>query len=505
MTKRETYIAKQAKRLSKGQIDRRRFVMSALATGVTMPTAMSLASRAEGAVPKSGGHLRYGAALPLRSDMAWSEGALMQALGDTLIDLDADGTPIGGLAEQFHTNDAGTVWVFDLRPDVVFQSGNPLTPGDVLASFSAATKISHVARGITKLIRDARQDGQNRVILSLHRPHHNFAALLANPNLIIRRVTGDAFDSTGAYRLQHVEQGVSAHLVRNLKDWRRDRGHFESIDIYAMPDATLRQSAIMNGEVDVIDDVDPRALAMLSNSPNIAIHEAPNAQHIHFKMRLDRGPFSDPHLRAALKTAVDRRALCNEALLGHGDIGDDAPWMFDRSVALFDQDKARWLVGTAGGRGPIKLALPDQTFPSAEIAAHLVARAAGDIGLDIEVLGHDHGTEWHLKMARSALCGDASFAAEHPSGFPACKTGWATPDLGLEFARKVQTARSIQDLETQGIRLAGAAGIFAREGGMFLPLWANDIYAHSTSLAHPNKNQTDQINPAAILKSWWFS
>ena len=44
--RKETYLARQAMRLTRGEINRRRFIMSALATGVTLPTAMGLAGRA---------------------------------------------------------------------------------------------------------------------------------------------------------------------------------------------------------------------------------------------------------------------------------------------------------------------------------------------------------------------------------------------------------------------------------------------------------------------------
>ena len=56
--RKETYLARQAMRLTRGEINRRRFIMSALATGVTLPTAMGLAGRAEAQTPKKGGVFR---------------------------------------------------------------------------------------------------------------------------------------------------------------------------------------------------------------------------------------------------------------------------------------------------------------------------------------------------------------------------------------------------------------------------------------------------------------
>ena len=46
--KKETYIKKQAGWLTAGQIDRRQFIMSALAAGVALPSALSMADKAMG-------------------------------------------------------------------------------------------------------------------------------------------------------------------------------------------------------------------------------------------------------------------------------------------------------------------------------------------------------------------------------------------------------------------------------------------------------------------------
>ena len=46
--RKENYLARQTMRLTKGEINRRRFIMSALATGVTLPTALGLAACNQG-------------------------------------------------------------------------------------------------------------------------------------------------------------------------------------------------------------------------------------------------------------------------------------------------------------------------------------------------------------------------------------------------------------------------------------------------------------------------
>ena len=54
------YRALQELKYKSGQIDRRTFVRSLLATGVALPSALSLAGQVAAATPKSGGRFRMG-------------------------------------------------------------------------------------------------------------------------------------------------------------------------------------------------------------------------------------------------------------------------------------------------------------------------------------------------------------------------------------------------------------------------------------------------------------
>jgi hypothetical protein len=62
------YRAIQELRYKSGQIDRRTFVRSLLATGVVLPSALSLAGQVAAATPKSGGLFRMGVATAVNED-----------------------------------------------------------------------------------------------------------------------------------------------------------------------------------------------------------------------------------------------------------------------------------------------------------------------------------------------------------------------------------------------------------------------------------------------------
>ena len=125
MSAKDTYLKQQAKKLTEGHINRRRFVMSALATGVTLPTAMSLATKAEAMTPKAGGVLRYGLGFGSTTDSmdpSTSENHMslvnIYTRGNHLMEIAPDGTLQPELAESLEASADAKTWVFNLRKGV---------------------------------------------------------------------------------------------------------------------------------------------------------------------------------------------------------------------------------------------------------------------------------------------------------------------------------------------------------------------------------------------------
>ena len=141
--KKQIYLTSQAAKLTAGQIDRRQFIMSALAAGVVLPTAMSMAGDAIAATPKKGGLLRhatgYGSTTdsinPATSNNGFSQNVIYTR-GNHLTEIGADGKLRPELAESFESADGAKKWIFNLRKGVTFHNGKTLTADDVIATFN---------------------------------------------------------------------------------------------------------------------------------------------------------------------------------------------------------------------------------------------------------------------------------------------------------------------------------------------------------------------------------
>ena len=118
----EHHLAEQSQRLIRRDIDRRQFVMSALAAGVTLPVAFGMADKALAATPKQGGVFRIGTGYgsttdtldPSTADNGMMHG-IIAARGNHLMEIDSDGSLVPELAESIEPSNGAKTWTFNLR------------------------------------------------------------------------------------------------------------------------------------------------------------------------------------------------------------------------------------------------------------------------------------------------------------------------------------------------------------------------------------------------------
>lgn len=117
-----------------------------------------------------------------------------QVVSEGLLAVDKNGQLIPAIASSYHTDDAQT-WVFDIRPDALFQDGNPVTIDDVLFSIDIAkdpdkspSSASYWPAGV-----QAAGSGDNQITITLPAPAVNFGwTVTANGGLWITEKSGSS-------------------------------------------------------------------------------------------------------------------------------------------------------------------------------------------------------------------------------------------------------------------------------------------------------------------------
>ena len=376
--------------------------------------------------PKKGGKLRHGTGFggttdtvdPTTSNNSFSQNVLYSR-GNHLTEIGNDGKLRPELAESFDSENGASKWIFNLRKGVTFHNGKSLTADDVIATFnhSRGEDTKSAAKGLLTSVKDITKDGDNRVIFELDGGNADFPYIVSDYHFMIMASKDGQIDatqhdnSTGGYALQKYEPGVRALFKHNDNYWKEGNAHFDEVEIIPILDPTARQTAVINGDVDFIDSVDPKTASLLARVPILEMLETTGTQHYTFPMRLDVEPFGNSDLRMALKLAINRQELVDKVLLGHGVAGNDIPVsaampFLNTNLAQreFDPDKAAEFYKKSGHSGPIQLSVADAAFAGAVDAGQLIAASAKKAGIEIELVREPNDGYWSNVWNKKGWC-----------------------------------------------------------------------------------------------------
>ena len=529
----DAYLKKQQSLLTQGVIDRRRFIMGALAAGVALPAALSMADRAMAQTPKQGGRFRIGSGHGSTTDTLdpgtfendWSSG-IGFTLGNYLTEVDETGKLVPELAESYDSSDAKT-WSFVLRKGVTFHNGKTMDADDVIASINhhRGEDTKSAAKGVIAGIVDIRKDGDN-VVFELDAPNADFPYLISDYHLMIKPSKDGKIDptdgiGTGGYILDTFEPGIRALLKRNPNYFKSGKAHFDEIEYLSIIDVTARQNALMNGDVDVISRVDPKTVALLARNPNITILEKSGTAHYTFPMRLDVEPFGNYDLRMALKLAIKRQELVDKILLGHGALGNDIPvspsmpFYAELAQREFDPEKAAEHYKKSGHSGKIQLSASDAAFAGAVDAAQLIAASAKEAGIDIEVVREPSDGYWSNVWNKKGWCAcywsgrptiDWMYASAYVDTTEWNDTAWKGTDAANKFNELTRAAKGELDETKRAAMYRETQELLRDDGGAIVPLFNNYINGVSKKVAHgENVASNWDLDGGRASERWWFA
>lgn len=534
----QVFIKDQTAKFGRGAIDRRQFITSMMAAGVVLPTALTMASDVQAMTPKQGGLLRhatgYGQTTDSINPASASNGFTQYTIytrGNHLTEIGPDGKLRGELAESFEASDDATQWVFELRQGVTFHNGKTLTADDVIASFNVhrGEDTTSAAKGLVTAVTDIKKDGDNRVIFEMSPGNADFAYIVSDYHFMIMASDGagnvnvEATDNgTGGYTVDTFEPGVRADFTKNPNYWKENSAHFDAVNLLSVVDPTARQSAMLNGDVDIADAIDPKTVALLGRVPTIDILETTGTQHYTFPMRLDVEPFGNADLRMALKLAIDRQELVDKILLGHGVAGNDVPvngsmpfFNADIPQRTFDPEKAAEFYKKSGHSGPIQLSVADAAFAGAVDAGQLIAASAKKAGIEIELIREPNDGYWSNVWNKKGWCAcywggrptqDWMYSSAYTADNNWNDTAWRDTDAAVRFNEVVEQARAETDQAARATQYAEAQQLIHDDGGAIVAMWANFITAHSKAVTHGEEVAANWQNDGNKLSErWWFA
>lgn len=531
------HLKKLQTRLASGSVDRRSFMRGAVALGLTVSAATSIANKVEAATPNKGGLLRVGMAHGSTTDSldpATTENGMMTGVTNTfgshLTEVGNDGQLANDIAESVEASADAKTWMFKIRKGVEFHNGKTLTPEDVVASLNhhRGEDTNSAAKGLLESVEDITVDGDT-VVVKLSNANADFPFIASDYHLRMMASDGegnvDPLDGigTGAYKLDNFEPGVRAEFTKHANYYKENRGHFDGVQLLSLIDTTARQNAVMNGDVDAIDRVDPKTVALLARVPSLKILETTGTLHYTFPMRLDVTPFENYHLRMALKLSIKRQEMVDKILLGHGVIGNDHPISIanrfhndQMDQREYDADKAAFHFKESGLEGTtIQLSSSDAAFAGAVDAAQLIAASAGEAGINIEVVREPKDGYWSNVWNKKGWCScywggrpteDWMYQSAYVEGTEWNDTAWRNTEAADRFNEIVVAAQAELDVDKRRAMYFETQELISNDGGAIVPMFANHIEALAKNVMHDEKTAGNwEMDGLKMAERWWFA
>lgn len=510
------------------QISRRSLLRTGAAAGVLAASGMRLQAQ------QRGGTFRLGLSGANSSD-SWdgrthSDTYMITvaygAVFDCLTEIAASGELVGELAESWEATPDAKTWTIKLRQGVTFHNGKPFTADDVIASLNMHVEegAQSAAQPIIEPVSEMVKLDDHTVQITLSAGNADFPFLLSDYHLLMYPsddIPGAIAQGigTGLYKVESFEPGVRTLLSRvsgHYKDGKA--GWFDSVEVIAINDPSARMTALMTNQVDLVSNVDFQTEPLMRANPAIVISEVTGNQHYTFPMLVNVEPFGNLAVRQALKHAFNREELVEKILQGHGAVANDHPigpanqyYAADLPQNSYDPDRAKFLLAEAGFAGlTVDLSASDAAFTGGVDAALLVQASAAAAGITINVIQEPADGYWSNVWLKKPWCQsyysgrvteDWMFSLAYQTGAPWNESGWEN----ARFQELLLTARTELDSAKRRDQYTEMQMLCSVEGGSVIPMYANFVDAHNTTLAHGQIGNVYHLDSSRVIERWWFA
>lgn len=323
----------------------------------------------KGAVP--GGSLAYGefgrpSTIDPITNNEMTALRLVELMFNGLVSINARQEIVADLAERWDVADGGKRYVFDLRRDVLWHDGKPMTAEDVVFTFQvmANPKTVSSARLRYEFVETVNALGSHRVEVVLKRPILNALGKLTFKIIPKHVLAGRDFLTrtdpfvqnpigTGPYRLVRVT-GDGEYVLAANEQYYKGRPNVDSITMRPFADTNIMTQALLFNALDMIVQVSPRDLPQIDGDKRFVLTPYNALSYSFFAYNLKHPVLADRRVRQAITYAIDREEMLKAFFGGRGTLisGPFAPgsWAYNLDVQPypFDPQKARALLAEAG-------------------------------------------------------------------------------------------------------------------------------------------------------------
>lgn len=311
------------------------------------------------------------------------------------------------------------VYEVELRDDIYFHDGRPVTSADVEYTFMELDSelVKSPFAGLSRRIKSFEIQDERRFTITLFEPHAPFITDMGL-GIVPRHLCAGHKECPGApigagpfaFVSQHGEMRVE---LRAFDKYFEGKPAIERLVFRVVRDDNTRLLALLGNTADVVQNaVAPLMLPVVEKSDRLEMITSPSFKYTYLAFNLEHPILKDERVRRAIALGIDRESIIqykfrNTARLSTGMLAPDH-WAYEPDVERFDYDpeRARALLDEAGyppDKNGVRFQLEFKVSASKfrRSLAELMAHQLGELGIEVRVRSYEWGTFFHDIRSRN--------------------------------------------------------------------------------------------------------
>lgn len=428
---------------------------------------------------------------------------------------------MGELLESWEYKPGAKEWIFNVRKGVTFHSGKTLDADDIIYSINLHRgETKSAAKTLLSGVTEIKKLSPSQIQITLSEGNLNLPYNLTDFHILGVPNGATDFskpDGTGAYKLETFEPGIRVVTKNSGHYWKQGCGNFDAIELQYIPDSSSRMQALLAGQVDAINRLDPKTVEIITGAPDTAVvRTKATGNRYCFVALCDTDPYSNADLRWALKYGIDRKKIVDTVYQGYATVGNDTTispmnkyFAKDLPQTPYDPEKAAFHYKKAGSP-KLELKVSEGAFSGATDSAVLYQEAMKQAGIDLTVTRVSADGYWSNVWLKEPFC--AVYWADRPaidlqlsqtflSDASWNDTHWKRPD----FDKLVVAARVEEDEAKRHAIYAEAQKMIHDDGGLICFAVSDYLDGYAKNVAgvgpHPRFDMCDQ----RLGEKAWFA
>jgi peptide/nickel transport system substrate-binding protein len=267
-------------------------------------------------------------------DPVWSGAYIVRNYGylvyDVLFALDADLQPQPQMVDRWTVSDDKLTYIFTLRDGLEWHDGQPVTSDDCIASIKRWGARDPMGQELMLFVTELKSIDSKTFQFVLKEPFGLLIDSLAKPSVVVpfmmpkRIAETDPFKQISEYigsgpfilKLDEWRPGERVVFVKNEKYKPRSEpptglaggktAKLQRVEWIAMPDAQTQASALINGEIDMIESPSFDVLPLLEREKSVRLVKNDFGNQYIFRPNWLQPPFNDEKIRQAAQMALNQ-------------------------------------------------------------------------------------------------------------------------------------------------------------------------------------------------------